>query len=192
MSSIGSVASKSFKYIRLSIVAQNAGVAIDQQEYISTLHPIEIGRIQATAKGKGLTDSETREYRALVGQLNWNATQIRPDIAFDVCALSSACNKATVGDVCLMNKVVSRVHSNCVRLYFHKLESLEECTLECYADAAFANLNNSGAQGCFIIFLQDARQNRCPIYWETKKVTRVVKSTLLAETMALLDCAETA
>ena len=46
-----------------------------------------------------------------MGQLNWIATQTRPDIAFDVCALSSACNRAPVGDVRLLNKMISRVRN---------------------------------------------------------------------------------
>ena len=41
-----------------------------------------------------------------------------------------------------------------------------------------------------IVLLQDDQGNRCPIQWQTRKVRRVVKSTLAAETLALLDCAE--
>ena len=41
-----------------------------------------------------------------------------------------------------------------------------------------------------MIFLQDADGERCPLYWQTRKIRRVVKSTLSAETLALLDCTE--
>ena len=43
-----------------------------------------------------------------------------------------------------------------------------------------------------MIFLQDADGGRCPILWQTRKIRRVVKSTLSAEAMALLECAEAA
>jgi len=33
---------------------------------------------------------------------------------------------------------------------------------------------------------------KMPVYWQTKKIRRVVKSTLASETSALLECAETA
>ncbi|XP_076049720.1 uncharacterized protein LOC143030456 [Oratosquilla oratoria] len=49
---------------------------------------------------------------------------------------------------------------------------------------------DSGSQGGFVIFLQDGNEKRCPIFWQTRKIRRVVKPTLSAEAMALLECAE--
>ena len=74
------------------------------------------------------------------------------------------------------------------------MKPIEECSIECFSDASFANLAGSGSQGGFIIFLRvrDETGERCPVYWQTKKIRRVVKSTLSAEALALLDCAETA
>ena len=69
------------------------------------------------------------------------------------------------------------------------MSSLDKCYLECYTDAAFANLPNSGSQGGLIIFLKDDTGQRCPIYWQSRKLKRV-KSTLAAETLALVEGAE--
>ena len=71
------------------------------------------------------------------------------------------------------------------------MEDLSNCYLECFSDASFGNLAGCFSQGGFIIFLTD-HDKRCPIFWQTKRIRRVVKSTLSAETMALLECAETA
>ena len=43
-----------------------------------------------------------------------------------------------------------------------------------------------------MIFLKDRQRRRCPIYWQSRKLRRVVKSTLSAETLALVECAEAA
>ena len=72
------------------------------------------------------------------------------------------------------------------------LQTISHCSLECYSDASFANLPGSGSQGGLIIFLQDSTGARCPIVWQSRKIRRVVKSTLAAETLALVDCAEAA
>ena len=79
-----------------------------------------------------------------------------------------------------------------VKVYFPKLEGINCCKLECFSDASFANLPGSGSQGGFIIFLVDDRGNKCPVLWQSRKIRRVVKSTLAAEALALVECAETA
>ena len=51
-------------------------------------------------------------------------------------------------------------------------------------------LSNGGSQGGYIIFISDLVGNRSPISWLSWKIKRVGKSTLPAETLALLDVAE--
>ena len=75
-------------------------------------------------------------------------------------------------------------------MFLHVLRG--DIHLECYSDASFANLGDCGSQGGFVIFLPDENGHRCPIMWKSRKVRRVVKSTLAAETLALLDAAESA
>ena len=95
-----------------------------------------------------------------------------------------------VGDVLKLNKVIHRLTADNMRLYFPQMSPLEECQLECFSDAAFANLSDNGSQGAFIIFLRDKKGLRYPLYWKSRKIRRVVKSTLAAETLALVDGTE--
>ena len=60
----------------------------------------------------------------------------------------------------------------------------------CFSDAAFANLKNGGSPGAFIIFLY-GNNKYAPIAWTSRKLKRVVKSTLSAETLALGESLET-
>ena len=58
-------------------------------------------------------------------------------------------------------------------------------------DASLNNLPNGKSQSGLLIFLQDDSGNKCPILWKSKRLQRVVTSTLAAETQALVYGAET-
>ena len=190
---IGSSGTGSFKYIGLRINNNcMKETTIDQLDYASTLKPIPISCERAGKKLSELSSSEKVEYRSLIGQLNWIGTQTRPDILFDVGDLCSSFKNATVGDILRLNKVLSRLCGNQIKISFPIIDNMEECFLQCYSDASFANLSDSGSQIGFVIFLSSRNGARCPIYWQSKKARRVIKSTLAAETMALIEGAETA
>ena len=185
---VGSTASGGFKYVGITIGKNRDGsLTVDQLDYAKTLIAAPVS---ATRNRSGLlTPEEKKQYRAMVGQLSWIATQTRPDISFDVCELSSVFEKATVEDMLRANKVVKKVQDRAVAVRFPKLSD-RNLTVECFSDASFGNLSSGGSQGGYVIFVRDLEGNRCPIAWQSRRVRRVVKSTIAAETLALLDAAE--
>ena len=54
------------------------------------------------------------------------------------------------------------------------------------------NLPDGGSQGGHIVFLCDDDDNCCSIAWASKKIKRIVHSTLAAETLAMEDGTGTA
>ena len=189
---IGSSGSKSFTYLGLRINSFQDGISVDQSEYIASLQNIPVSSARASQKSSKLSEKEVSEYRSLVGQLNWIATQTRPDIAFDVCDLSMAAQSATVENLKKLNKVLRWTKEEHLKLGFPKLTSISNCTLECYTDAAFGNLPGGFSQGGYIIFLKDNLDNTCPISWQSRKIKRAVNEIMAAETLALVAGAEAA
>ena len=55
-----------------------------------------------------------------------------------------------------------------------------------------SNLAGSAGQEGFISFLTNRNGQCCPISWTSKKVKRVVKSTLAAKTLAMADATDSA
>ena len=71
------------------------------------------------------------------------------------------------------------------------MQNLDECSLATYRDSSYNNLDNGGSQGDFIIFLSDKTGRISPIMWQSKWIiSQVVKSKMVAETLALIDAVE--
>ena len=131
-----------------------------------------------------LTEAERTQYRSVVGQLNWVAGISRSDISFSVCEASTKFKNVTVADI-YVNKIIRNVQStkNCIK--FPRLD-LKTLQLKLFTDASFNNLNG-GSQGGQIIFITNGNNNSCPLYWNSSKIKRAVRSTIAAETLSLVD-----
>lgn len=188
--SVGSSSTGSFKYIGINIEECGNHIRLNQMDYIGSLEEITLGGQRASRRSDDLGGRESEQYQVLTGQLIWLAAQSRPDIAFDVCELSTHCHAAKVENILRANKVVTKVKNTPFSLTFPVLENVSHLTVECYSDASFGNLSDGGSQGSYLVFLVDHRGVRSVVSWQSRKVRRVVKSTLAAETLALLDGAE--
>ena len=136
-----------------------------------------------------MNEFEQSQFRAICGQLNWAASQSRPDLSFEVCRLSTSLNKATIDDLLHANKPVRKCKQRSVCLKFQQLQ--KPFHLVAFCDASHANLKDGSSQGGVIIFLEGKDGKIAPISWSLRKIRRVCQSTLAAETMALLEASET-
>ena len=141
------------------------------------------------SKEAQLTTGEARQLRGLAGQLNWTSSQTRPDMSFGACEIGTSIKDATISDLIHANKNIRRLKAGQVSLQFPNLGNIEECMIACYSDATFANLRNASSQGGYM-FLFKYEKKFGPISWKSKKIQRVVKSTLAAQTLALVEALE--
>ena len=187
---IGSTDERSFKYIGVNIEQKEKLIMINQTDYVSSLEPVFISKERLQRRFDELGVRELESYRAIVGQLNWLSTQTRPDIAFSVSQLSKRCKGAKVDDLVRANKVVKLVKAIEICISYRALDNFGDAIIECYCDASYGNLDDGGSQGGYLIFLSDGQGNRNLISWQSRRVKRVVKSTLAAEALALVDAAQ--
>ena len=60
-----------------------------------------------------------------------------------------------------------------------------------YLDACYANLPEGPSEGAFVVLLVNSEDLFAPLAWQSKKVKRVVKSPLAAETLPAVKAVET-
>ena len=182
---IGSEHSENFTYVGLRFITYKDGITVDQDHYIHSINEITLTKKRILEKNSELTKKELATFRTLIGQLSWISTHTRPDIAFEVCELGAKVKNATVSDILSINHLVRRLKAISVNLYFPNMSSVNNFTMLCYTDASFRSLPLEGSQAGFIIYIQSADGKKCPLFWQSKKIDRVVDSTLAAEAAAL-------
>ena len=180
--------SLSFKYLGLNVVQTKSGISIDQYEYVNSLKPMELDN--DFSGDKILSAAEKSELRSASGQFSWVVGQTRPDMAFENCQLSNYGRKPTYRYLRDANKALRKMKRNQVQLKFPKIENIEQGNIICYADATHASLPGGGSQGAHIIFIKGEGENCVPISWQSKKLSRVTKSPLASETLAVNDGAD--
>ena len=104
---------------------------------------------------------EVRQFKSLVGQLQWTAKQTRPDIAFAVCELSTKVKNATTTDIRRANKQVQKLQTESGVVCIPNIGDVRQSALYVYSDASFANLAGCSSQGGYVTFLK----------WENGKVS---------------------
>ncbi|KAG1681910.1 Retrovirus-related Pol polyprotein from transposon RE2 [Nymphon striatum] len=166
----------SFRYIGLNIEHEDKDIYMQQHDYTDELKQVDIA------------DVKNGIYPEIVGQLHWIATQSRPDLCFDVLDLSTLGELSETKLQSKLNKVIRKAKNNLYRIKYPSLGSLENIELILYADASYANLSDRvSSAGGYVIFLRGQNGNMCPISWSAKKIRRVVKSTLAAEALSLVE-----
>ena len=182
------VESETFTHLGLEVKQTEDCITLHQQNYIEEIELLSVGKKKE--KNELLSDEEFKELRAVVGQLLWVSGQTRPDISFDTCQLSSSLKSATVEDHLRANKTIKKLKSNEVKLKFHNIGQVEKARLVSFSDASLANLKNGGSQGGGIIFIVGENGKYAPLSWNSKKIKRMVKSTIAAEALALSEGSE--
>ena len=175
------------KYIGLDLKQNTDQISMSQKKYIESLEEIETKSNRRNEEQ--LNSKEKRRLRGAVGQLNWIAFQTRPDMAFDACNAAVSLKNATIRDIKNTNKSIRKAKAKEVNIKFNNIGNLNEGEIVCFTDASFRNLKGEGSQGGHIIFLK-GNDNFSPITWQSKKIKRIVKSTLAAEALALDEAAD--
>ena len=188
---IGTEKTTMFKYLGVDLKRTDSGIYATQQRYMDNLQEeIDITSTRSKEKDSPINDEEREKLRSAIGKLSWLATQTRPDLAYDVCELSTSLKHGTVDLLLKANKVMKKAKYNKVFLHFPPLD-LSNLVVRYYADASFGNLPDGSSQGGTFVELVSGSKS-APIDWQSRKLSRIPRSTLSAETISMVDGMESA
>ena len=186
---IGLEEDTNLKYLGLKISQDLYGINVFTDEYASSLKELPISDFEC---GKDFSAEQLTLLKQFCGQINWLTSQGRPDIAVDSCFLSNSLKSGDSKVFIAANKIVRKAQHQSIVLRFPRNFDPNTCYIVSFSDASFNNLPNAGSQGSYIILLVDKNGCYCPIAWQSRKVRRVIKSTIAAECLAAVEAAEMA
>ena len=166
-------------------------VHVSQPNYLDEVKPIYVPKNRRATGDNPVTSSEKTELMSLGGQLAWIARETMPQIAYEVSNLQQRFSEAKVSDLVNGNTILRRAKSMAKSnvLKFIPLNLKDMCFVS-IADASFAGQPRGGSQMGYAILLStspilDGSSKAVMLEWGSKKIHRVVRSTLAAEAAAM-------
>ncbi|CAE7764314.1 unnamed protein product [Symbiodinium sp. KB8] len=174
-------------------------VMMNLKRYVHQVKPITVDKARKQMVTDTLDEREVGKLRSLLGALAWPATQCIPMLSASVSLMQASMSAPTVGDLLEANKTL-RFAKEAVERYswsIHRHGDLSTLCLAAYTDAAWAVRPDGSSQGGYIIFAasRDEVEAEKPfrltaLEWGSKKLTRVCRSSLAAETQAAATCVD--
>ena len=168
----------------------DSSVEMDQTQYIEKIDPVHVPKHRRNEPSSRLTAEEVHELRRLNGSLQYAAVHTRPDLAAKVGILQSAVNRAEVRHLLEANRVLYEAKASPVSLMVVPIPE-PHVTFCTFSDASFATSKDSNSyQGTLVVatdwrMLANEKAVIVPVAWSSRKIARVVRSTLSAEVVSL-------
>ena len=172
-----------FHFLGLNLKTECNTILLDQNHYIDNISKINLTVFNDDKYS--LNENEKSILQTKIGQLLWVCNPTRPDITFDTSTLASPLNNATISEIKLCDKIISKIKNNKITLKYKKL--VNDLKLFVYTDASLGNLKDVGSQGAYLVFLLDESDNCSLVTWQSKRLKRILRSSLADETIAMLD-----
>ena len=169
------------------------------KHYIHHVKPVTVDKVRKQLHDEPLLEKETSQMRSLLGALAWPATQCMPMLSASVSLLQASMANPKISDLLECNKVL-RFAKEAVerfRLKMHRHGELSEVVFGAYTDAAWAVRADGSPQGGYVIFAAsrgeveaDKPFKLTTLDWSSKRLTRVCRSSLAAETQAAANAVD--
>ena len=161
-------------------------IEVGQENYIENLEHVETKTLGNASTP--LTDPSI--LRTCAGQLAWVSNSTRPEQAFLASYLQGVQDKGSVEHVHLYNKAIREMKQRKICLRFPSHVPVSQWHILCISDAGWCTRANGESQGGYILCFttkQILENKEAPVWlidWSSKKLRRVVRSSVAAETMA--------
>lgn len=166
-------------------------ISANQEDYVHAIPAIDIGRLRRQRPDDPIQEGELTKLRGLVGSLQNAVTHTRPDIAAKLGEIQSQMSRGTVATLIAANKVLREAQEFAhVKICFRHIP-VSEVSHVSFGDASFASPKQLSSHQGTIICATNQKLNSneqapiSPLIWTSKKISRVVRSTLSAEAFSM-------
>ena len=166
-------------------------IVASQKDYIRNIPAINVGKHRREQPDASANEEEITKLRAIIGSLQYAVTHTRPDIASRLGEVQVQLSQPTVQTLLSANKVLREAQVNDeVKICFRHIPP-DEVTHVAFGDASFASPKQLASFQGSLIFATtpDLQKNQqaplSPLTWSSKKISRVVRSTLSAEAYSM-------
>ena len=169
----------------------NGNIELSQTKYIEDIPAIEIERSRRQCLDEAVTVEEQQSLRGPIGSIQYAASNTRPDLSAKLSLLQARITSACVRDLIEGNKLLHEAKANKDVTIVIKSIPTDDLRFVSFSDASFATRANSQSQtGCLIMAtskqIGDWQSSEAsPLIWYSRKIARVVASTLASEAYAL-------
>ena len=185
---IGEISRGRFVFNGLTITSDPTDQSISlSQSDLKNIEPITVSRHRGKEVESAASDIERNHYRSLTGSLLWYGTQSVPHLLY---LASSMARK----NECLKIKNLKQGNANIkfevtltpiIRI---RKTNPESTRISIFTDASHGAEGGVYSQEGVIVFKFDEDSKiLSPLLWSSRKVKRIVKSTLAAETIAAVN-----
>ena len=166
-------------------------IELSQSQHVRNINPISIKAERRAQEDAPVTEEGRHLLRGLIGSLQYAAVHTRPDLTSSLSTLQSQINHAKVNTLITANKTLhtAKKHHD-VTIKINPI-AMKDLRFLAFSDASFASKTKPESYAGMIILAthKDISNNQSsvisPLSWGTKKIQRVVTSTLSAEATAL-------
>ncbi len=126
---------------------------LDQNEYINSLPAEKMALQSMTQKDHPLTPKESTLLRSIACKLNWLVQGTRPDMAFELIAISTKFRNGEVSDLVRGVKMIAKVIEGEGKIFFLSLSNTKHWKIV-FSNAEHANLSDGvSSAGVHIVLL---------------------------------------
>jgi uncharacterized protein YrrD len=183
---------KQHKYLGVQ-TWQNADGSVSEsmEAYIKEIQTIPVKR--GDPEDRRLDAAETKAFRSAVMKLRWPAQKLLTQVLYGVSALAQKVNEATVQNVKEINRLIKLAKEEATAgraSITHRPVDLGQVCVVTYFDASLGKEDGYKSQAGLVTFVTDERTltqetNANRVEHQSKKISRVVKSSLAAESASL-------
>lgn len=173
---------------------KDGSISMNMSSFVDKIRPINVPK--GSNSSEPLSESQIKVLRAVNGSLNWLSTQSRPDLSVQTSFCQQSFPKPTIEDFRRANQAVHRAKQERDLSIVFRPIPVEDLSVVCHSDAAWANVGSHTQAGYIISFtnrnLQEGHlAHWSPATWRSYRLPRAVSSTLAAESQALASASST-